>query len=465
MAQEIDPSILSDESPSGLNPNNAVNGGLNLRGTPSGIKKINKKGMIIAGAVLGGAAIVAVTTFGGGANAVKDSATDAVSNQGKGEVRPTSGDSSNSWYANKGNDLAALLAKPEPPSASIPTPVSSVPDLTGNASNPLANSATSGKTSVPDLNPGAQPVLQQKSQAELMEEQRREQEKQRRAQELDQARKASLAASGFGSAQQAGVAPMPVSANNFQQSAMQLAGLAPGMQNNASNNDDQNRQADKQQFLRDQRTAIDTDYSSSSKKSPRSPYEVKAGAVIPAVMIGGINSDLPGQVIAQVKENVFDSKTGRHLLIPQGSRLIGLYDSSVTYGQERVLLAWNRIIFPNGDSFNLQGMPGADKAGYAGFFDEVDNHYFKVFGNAILMSIISAGVQISQPNNGGNGNNNNQGPSVSQTVGAALGQQIGQTALTITQKNLNIQPTLKIRPGYEFNVMVTADMILPPSQN
>jgi len=465
MAQEIDPSILSDESPSGLNPSNAVNGGLNLRGTPSGIKKMNKKGMIIAGAVLGGAAIVAVTTFGGGANAVKDSATDAVANQGKGEVRPTSGDSSNSWYANKGNDLAALLAKPEPPVASTPTPVNSVPDLTGNALNPLASSATSGKTSVPDLNPGAQPVLQQKSQAELMEEQRREQEKQRRAQELDQARKASLAASGFGGTQQAGPAPMPVSANNFQQSAMQLAGLAPGMQNNAANNDDQNRQADKQQFLRDQRTAIDTDYSSSSKKAPRSPYEVKAGAVIPAVMIGGINSDLPGQVIAQVKENVFDTKTGRHLLIPQGSRLIGLYDSSVTYGQERVLLAWNRIIFPNGDSFNLQGMPGADKAGYAGFFDEVDNHYFKVFGNAILMSIISAGVQISQPNNGGNGNNSNQGPSVSQTVGAALGQQIGQTALTITQKNLNIQPTLKIRPGYEFNVMVTADMILPPSQN
>lgn len=467
MTQQIDDSVLSDESPSGLNPNKAVNGGLNLRGAPSGIKKINKKGLILGAGILGGAAIVAVTTFGGGANAVKDAATDGVANQGN-ELRPTTLDTNSSWYASKGNNLVSLL-QTEPDlstSFSQPTVTSGVPDLGGTAGNGLATASTAGKTSVPNLTPAAatQPLAQQ-SQAELMEEQRREQEKQRRAQELDQAKKASLSAAGFGGAQQAGPAPMQGSSNNFQQSSTQLAGLTPSMQNNASNNDDQNRQADKQQFLNNQRTATDTDYSSSVKKAPRSPYEVKAGAVIPAIMIGGINSDLPGQVIAQVKENVYDSKTGQHLLIPQGSRLIGLYDSSVTYGQERVLLAWNRVIFPNGDSFNLQGMPGADKAGYAGFFDQVDNHYFKIFGNAILMSIISAGVQISQPNNGGNGNNSNQGPSVSQTVGAALGQQIGQTALTITQKNLNIQPTLKIRPGYEFNVMVTADMILPPPKN
>ncbi|PPD54939.1 MAG: hypothetical protein CTY12_02040 [Methylotenera sp.] len=382
-------------------------------------------------------------------------------------------DTSNSWYANKGNDLVSLLQPAQDPlamsgmnSGAPNTPgAPTVPDLTGAATTPIASNATGPKTSAPDLTPAAstQP-LAQKSQAELMEEQRREQEKQRLAQELDQAKKASLSASGFGSQQAGGAVPQTTTQSTFPQGGMQLAGMQTGMQGGAgSRDDDQNRQEAKQQFLREQRSTMDTDYSPSVKKTPRSPYEVKAGAVIPAVMIGGINSDLPGQVIAQVKENVYDSKTGQHLLIPQGSRLIGLYDSSVTYGQERVLLAWNRVIFPNGDSFNLQGMPGADKGGYAGFFDEVDNRYFKIFGNAILMSIISAGVQISQPNNGGNGNNSNQGPSVSQTVGAALGQQIGQTALTITQKNLNIQPTLKIRPGYEFNVMVTADMILPPS--
>ena len=474
MSQKIDDAVLSDESPSGLNPNDAVNGGLNLRGTPTGIKKINKKGLFIGAGLLGGAAIVAVTTFGGGANAVKGAATDAVANQGN-EVRPTTMDTSNSWYANKGNDLVSLLQPQQDPLAlpgmnvgePNPPAAPAVPDLSGAAAAPIASNATGPKTSAPDLTPAAstQP-LAQKSQAELMEEQRREQEKQRLAQELDQAKKAGLSASGFGAQQAGGAVPQTTAQNTFPQGGMQLTGMQTGMQGGAgSRDDDQNRQEAKQQFLREQKSTMDTDYSTSVKKAPRSPYEVKAGAVIPAVMIGGINSDLPGQVIAQVKENVYDSKTGQHLLIPQGSRLIGLYDSSVTYGQERVLLAWNRVIFPNGDSFNLQGMPGADKGGYAGFFDEVDNRYFKIFGNAILMSIISAGVQISQPNNGGNGNNSNQGPSVSQTVGAALGQQIGQTALTITQKNLNIQPTLKIRPGYEFNVMVTADMILPPPKN
>jgi len=118
---------------------------------------------------------------------------------------------------------------------------------------------------------------------------------------------------------------------------------------------------------------------------------------------------------------------------------------------------------PGRSSFDLKGMPGADKGGYAGFFDEVDNHYMKIFGSAVLMSFISAGVQLSQPNNGSSSGSNNT-PSVSQTVGAALGQQIGQTAMTITQKNLNIQPTLEVRPGYQFNVMVTADMILPPAR-
>jgi len=235
----------------------------------------------------------------------------------------------------------------------------------------------------------------------------------------------------------------------------------------AAKDDDPNKQERKDQFLQKAKLA-DPDYSPSVKTTPRSPYELKAGSIIPAVMIGGINSDLPGQVIAQVRENVYDTKTGTLLLIPQGSRLVGLYDAHVAYGQQRVLLAWTRVIYPDGSNFDLKGMPGSDKGGYAGFFDQVDNHYVKIFGSALMMSVISAGVQLSQPNNGTNTTTN--APSVSQTVGSALGQQLGQTGkqlgqtgMNITQKNLNIQPTLEIRPGYQFNVMVTADMILPPA--
>jgi type IV secretion system protein VirB10 len=265
-----------------------------------------------------------------------------------------------------------------------------------------------------------------------------------------------LSAGGFGVTSN----PTAVNGSNPNSGFMQTAMPAGQTGQQQQQGEDPNKQDRKDQFARAARNNVDPSYSPSQKIKPRSEFEVKAGAIIPAVMIGGINSDLPGQVIAQVRENVYDSKTGQHLLIPQGSRLIGLYDAHVAYGQQRILLAWNRVIYPDGSSFDLKGMPGADKAGYAGFFDKVDNHYAKIFGSAVLMSFISAGVQLSQPAAGSSTTNSQ--PSVSQTVGAALGQQIGQTAMTITQKNLNIQPTLEVRPGYQFNVMVTADMILPP---
>lgn len=189
-----------------------------------------------------------------------------------------------------------------------------------------------------------------------------------------------------------------------------------------------------------------------------SPFEVKTGTVIPGVMIGGINSDLPGQIIAQVRENVWDTATGHHLLIPQGARLVGTYDNQVTRGQSRVLVAWTRIIYPDGSSVDLGSMPGADQGGYAGFHDKVNNHYVKVFGDALLMSLFSAGIQLSQPDS----NNENGGYSSQQIIAASLGQQLGQTGMQIAQKNLSIQPTLEIRPGFRFNIMVTKDMILAP---
>ena len=114
-------------------------------------------------------------------------------------------------------------------------------------------------------------------------------------------------------------------------------------------------------------------------EDPLTPYSLQAGFVIPAIMLSGINSELPGQVMAQVSRNVYDTPTGRYLLIPQGSRLIGSYNSGIQYGQSRILMAWQRIVFPDGRTLDLGAMPGADQAGYAGFHDQVNNHYFRLF--------------------------------------------------------------------------------------
>lgn len=194
----------------------------------------------------------------------------------------------------------------------------------------------------------------------------------------------------------------------------------------------------------------------SKLEAPRTRYELRAGFVVPAVMISGINSNLPGEVIAQVSENVYDTATGKYLLIPQGSRLVGTYSSSIGYGQERVLVAWQRIVFPDGRALDIGAMPGADSAGYAGFHDKVNNHYLRTFGSAILMSAIIAGVSMSQPNNS---NSYNGQVNARDALSEALGQSLGMTMSQMIQKNLNISPTLEIRPGYRFNVMAVKDLV------
>ncbi len=190
-----------------------------------------------------------------------------------------------------------------------------------------------------------------------------------------------------------------------------------------------------------------------------SPYEVKAGTIIPGVMLTGLNSDLPGQITAQVRENVFDTVTGQHLLIPQGTRLIGLYDHSIVSAQERVLITWKRLIFPNGASLSLrEGMPGTDALGAAGFTDEVNNHTFRIFGSALLLSVISAGIQLSQiPQYG----QNFQGPTAGNVLGGAVGQQFGSVSADLLRRGMTLAPTLEIRPGYPFNIMVTQDLVFP----
>ncbi len=192
-------------------------------------------------------------------------------------------------------------------------------------------------------------------------------------------------------------------------------------------------------------------------RDPSSPYLVMAGTTIPAVMVGGINSDMPGMVIGQVAENVYDTATGNYLLIPQGARLIGQYDNSVSMGQTRVGVIWNRIIYPDAEFIDLGTMEGADQGGYAGFHDRVNTHFWSKIGNALLISIAGAGVQLSQPQAVNGQNYNSQ-----QIAAAALGQQFGELGQEYARAGLSIPNTLEIRPGYRFVVMVNKDMHLRP---
>ena len=192
----------------------------------------------------------------------------------------------------------------------------------------------------------------------------------------------------------------------------------------------------------------------SEVKKPATPYVLQTGFVIPATLISGINSSLPGQIMAQVSQHIYDSPVGKWRLIPQGSRLVGTYSSEVEFGQARVLVAWQRIIFPDGKTMDIGAMPGADGVGYAGFRDQVNNHYLRIFGSALIMSAIVAGVAYSQRDSGGAFGRQNAGSIMSQS----LGQQLGLVTANLIRKNMNISPTLEIRPGYRFNIIVTKDM-------
>jgi type IV secretion system protein VirB10 len=192
----------------------------------------------------------------------------------------------------------------------------------------------------------------------------------------------------------------------------------------------------------------------SDLEAPRTAYEVRSGSVIPATMISGVNSELPGQITAQVSQDVFDTPTGRHRLIPQGSKLVGRYSNNVVTGQSRVLVAWQRIVFPDGKAIDIGAMEGVDSAGYAGFNDQIDRHYMRLFGSAILMSAITSGLTSSRVDPA----NDPFGSSNAATLSQNLAQQIGEVATKMIEKNMSIAPTLNIRPGYRFNVMAVKDL-------
>ena len=240
----------------------------------------------------------------------------------------------------------------------------------------------------------------------------------------------------------------PAVPNMQQLEAMLGAPAAPNTR------DDDNRQDDKAAFLKAMHN--DSPYLPSLLHAPLSPYQLMAGSVVPGVLLTGINSDLPGQITGQVSQNIFDTVTGKYLLIPQGTKVIGEYDSRISYGQERVLVVWTRLLFPNGRSLSLEGMPGIDLSGYSGLHERVNNHYLKLLGGVVFGSLLGAGAQMAQ------GANHAADPSFGALAAQGTAQNINDVGQQITRKNLNLQPTLEISPGARFNVFVTKDLILEP---
>jgi type IV secretion system protein VirB10 len=260
--------------------------------------------------------------------------------------------------------------------------------------------------------------------------------RQRIAQERDAARTSSVFL-GHGAAN-AGAAVQPAAIASDQAAAPQPGGAAQG------------DQAAKRAFMA--RASNPNTVSVERLAPPASPNIVQAGSIIPAALITGIRSDLPGQITAQVTANVYDSPTGRILLIPQGARLIGEYDSEIVAGQTRVLLAWDRLILPDGRSIVLERQPGADAAGFAGLQDRVDQHWGNMLKAAAISTLLGVGVELGADSD----------DDLTRALRRGSQDTINQSGQQLVRRQLNVQPTLTIRPGYPLRVVLTRDLILEP---
>ncbi|MFB2552732.1 TrbI/VirB10 family protein [Ensifer soli] len=306
------------------------------------------------------------------------------------------------------------------------------PPLPGDLGRPILDAQNRGQPVTSPLagtpaNPAVQPGLSA--------------EEQRRLQELEAARTARL----FASTETRTAASAATATADTTAAAPNLAslGLAPQPATPAA----QDRQLAFLNQAPDRRTVA-----SDRVAAPASPNVLQAGAVISAALITGIRSDLPGQITAQVTENIYDSPTGHILLIPQGTRIIGQYDNGVGFGQRRILLVWNRLIFPNGRSIVLERQPGADTQGYAGLEDGVDYHWWDLAKAAALSTLLGIGTELATDDN----------DRLVRAIRDGAQDTINQAGQQIVQRQLQIAPTLTIRPGFPVRVIVTRDLVLEP---
>lgn len=335
-----------------------------------------------------------------------------------------------------GQELYATDGKATPEGlAGLPKDYSGIPKLgpplPGDLGRPILNAQTAAQPPIPAMGGVPNPALSP--------------EEQRQQQESEAARTGRLFAQTITRpassvvAQQVGAASITTAAPVPDLTSI---GLAP----QAATPTAQERQVAFLNLAVDRRTV-----SPDHVAAPASVNILQAGAVIPAALITGIRSDLPGQITAHVTENVHDSPTGRILLIPQGTRIIGQYDNGAGFGQRRVLLVWNRLIFPNGRSIVLERQPGADAEGYAGLEDGVDYHWGELFKAAVLSTILSVGASASSSGSDSD---------LANALREGASDSTSQTGRQIVQRQLNIAPTLTVRPGYPVRVIVTRDLVL-----
>lgn len=381
-----------------------------LRSSPRRVVRF-KRGLLIGIAAVGSASIVGVTWF-----ALKPAGLGMLTNReelyGTDRKAPPEG-------------LAALPGNYGQMGESVPK---LGPPLPGDLGRPILEHqremATTGRASGPNMAEQASQVAQAA-----------EAERQRRAAERRQVREASVMVQTSGGGGQR-AASVGSGSDAVGDPASELAGTSgsSGQDQSASSNGS-------------------GETSPHTLKPASSPWQLSAGSIIAAGLITGLNSDLPGLVVAQITEHVYDSATGRTLLIPQGSRLIGRYDSAVAFGQSRALLVWQRIVLPDGSSLQIDDLPATDAAGRAGLADEVDSHGWRLLKGVALSTLLGVGTELSL------------GSSESDLVRAVResGQQnAAQAGQQITAKNLDVKPTIRVRPGWPLRVVVHKDLIMRP---
>lgn len=385
---------------------------VNLRSDPPKVMRLSRKAIGIATAV--------ATTFVGGALIYA--------------LRPEGQKKAEELYNTDSRNAADSLTNGPKDYGQVPKLGAPLP---GDLGKPILDAQNKGSiAAIPRV--GTTPPQSPELAALQRAEQEREAARQRLEQERDSARQARVFFGGGGGGGD-GSTPPTVS--------LPLAADAPSSALAAAPQQADSRRA----FLdraSDRRTA-----SPDRLNTPADAHILQAGSIIPAALITGIRSDLPGQITAQVTQNVYDSPTGRILLIPQGSRLIGDYDADVAFGQSRVLLAWNRLILPDGRSITLERQPGADPRGFAGLQDRTDYHWGGVLKAALVSTVLGVGAEL------GSGNDGN----LVRALRRGSQDSINRAGEQIVSRELNVRPTLTIRPGFQVRVIVTRDLILSPA--
>ncbi|EIZ77483.1 conjugation TrbI family protein [Novosphingobium sp. Rr 2-17] len=395
-----------------------------LRGSPRRAVRF-RRGIIVGGAAIGSLAIAGVAWMALGSKAlhiVEASTEKAVSD------RRTPAD--------------AVVGLPGDYSQIKPgTPILG-PALPGDLGRPILERQRELATAVHDPVDGSTTLT--------AAEQAVEAERQRNASQAHQAREAGVMVQ---SSARAAATPATAAAGPASSAAMAGQPVVAGEAGRVALDPqkDQNNQQRKIDFL-EQKAASGT-ASVHRLQTPASPYQLMAGSIIAASLVTGLNSDLPGMVVAQVTENVFDTVTGHTLLIPQGARLIGTYDSVVAFGQRRALLAWQRIILPDGSSVQIDNLPATDAGGYAGLSDKVDFHTWQLLKGVALSTLLGVGTEVSF---------GSEESDLVRAIRQSTQQSANQAGQQIVSKSLNIQPTVTIRPGWPLRVVVHKDITLRP---